>query len=138
MLTAGAFAQQTPVTRAEFAGVFSQVAAGFVSPGAAMLPPDFPKDGLPVSKADICRAMLLVALGGGSGIKLDDPLPILRSAKILPEDARLFTQAGDNFRPDDLIAVLIAFTEGMANRHQTKSATEPSLRKPGGGGDNRK
>ena len=133
-LTGVAFGQQAPVARAEFAELFTGVAAGYLKAGGVPLPKDFRKDSSPVTRDEVCRAMLIVAIGSGRELKLDgDPVALLRNSKIVAGDASLFTQPGKNFRPADLVAALIAFSEGMMNRHRAQSADQPAIIKPGGG-----
>ena len=137
LMSSGAFGQQAPVTRAEFAELFAAVAKGYSQSTFNPLPLGFAKDGAPVTRIEIAAALLIVAIGGAKPIDIKgDPLTLLKSARILPETAPLFKNPGNHFRANDLVAVLIGFSEGMANRHQTTSIDERLLSKPGGGRGN--
>ena len=136
LLSSCAFCQQAPVTRAEFAELFSGVAKGYITPTANPFPVGFVKDATPVTRAEIASTMVIVAIAGGKPIDIKgDPVTLLQMARVMPETAPLFKNAGSHFRPNDLVAVLIGFSEGMANRHQTKSDDERLLSRPGGGGN---
>jgi hypothetical protein len=133
LLSSCAFCQQAPVTRAEFAELFDAVAKGYVAATAKPLPVGFVRDATPVTRSEIASAMLIVALAGGKPMEIKgDPLKLLQAMRIMPETASLYKYPGSHFRPNDLVAVMIAFSEGMANRHQTKSIDERLLSRPGG------
>src|SRR5688572_2949898 len=102
-----AFGQQAPVTRAEFAEVFTQVAAGYLGQNGQAFPANYKRDGSPVSREEVCASILIVAVAGGKEMKIEgNAVQILRSARILSVDAPLFTQPGLHFRPVDLVGIL--------------------------------
>lgn len=130
-LTAAAQAQEAPVTRAEFAGLFASIARGYIAQGGDHLPKGFTPDQRPITKEEVARAMLTVAAARGRAITMDgSALAVLKSAKILPESAALFSDPGINFRPSDLVKAIVAFADGMSDRHKPTSATERALTTP--------
>ena len=134
LCTSSALCQEAPVTRAEFAELFSAVARGYVGADPVLLPADFRRDGQPVTRTEVARAMLFIAIGRGKSVKIDgDALVAFRGARIIPETALFFTNPGNHFRPNDMVVALITYAEGMANRNQPRSADERLLTTPTNG-----
>jgi hypothetical protein len=133
-MSASAFGQQAPVTRAEFAGLFAAVARGYVTDVETALPRSFIKDGMPVLKNEVAEAMVNIAIQSGRQVAAGaDPVTRLRNAKILPEDAAFFADPGNAFRPLDLVKALIAFAEGFSpgrpKSDHTPVLTTPTIRR---------
>lgn len=128
-----ALAQQVPVTRAEFAAVFSGVARGYVGPtDVEKSLRGLPKDEKPVSKSEVALAMIELAklAGKNTAFHARDPLELLSGAKILPKQDRFFSNPGMHLRPSDLVSVLVAFASSMADTLPQVGSAEPLLRQP--------
>ncbi|MEO7453706.1 MAG: hypothetical protein ABIV13_02965 [Fimbriimonadales bacterium] len=137
LVSASAWCQRAPVTRSEFAELFTAVARGYVSAGLDVLPQGFQKDAAPVSRDEVSNSMLLVAIGSGRlALTSESALDALKAAKLMPADHAFFTDPGANYRPSDLVAALIAFSEGIAERNKPQSADDKRLSTPGSGGGN--
>lgn len=136
LLSCSASAQQAPVTRAEFATLFLPVAASFDIPEAqrkSLI--SFPLDEKAISKSEVALVLIAAAKFLGKEIVANsDPIARLRNAKFMPDNAAIFTDPGDHFRPADVVKALVAFVEGIISKPELKSTEEPILTRPTRGG----
>jgi hypothetical protein len=136
LVAACASAQEAPVTRAEFAGLFASIARGYSAAGDSGLPPGFKRDDKPVTREEVAQSLVLIAKQAGrlSG-DASDAVAALKRAKLLAEDASFFKDPGKNFRPQDLVKALVAFADGMGGRNKPLGSYQPALTTPKGGGN---
>jgi hypothetical protein len=131
MLAASAWCQQAPVTRAEFAELFAAVARGYLASEDHALPDGFKKDDAPVKREEVAQAMVLVAVGKGKvGASDGSAIETLKLAKVMESHPDFFSYPGENFRPADLIAALVAFSDGISARNKPQSADDKRLTTP--------
>jgi len=127
----GLFAQQAPVTRGEFAALFAGVARGYVDDETKALPVDFLRDRVPITKTEVAAALVHLANSAGKVITKDgSPVDVLRVSKLLPEQSTFFENPGQNFRPQDLIRVLVDFAEKFSTERRVQSDHEMALTTP--------
>jgi hypothetical protein len=132
-------AQQAPVTRSEFASFFLPIAASFDIPEAQRKNLiSFPLDDRAIGKPELAMVLIATAKSLGKDVGGNsDPLVRLKNSKLLPDNAAIFVDPGNHFRPTDVVKALIAFVDGMTGKPEVKSTEEPKLTFPrtGNGGD---